>query len=316
MNMTESHSAGDKALAGKVALVTGATRGGGRAIAVELGRAGATVYVTGRTTRGAVSEVGRAAETVEQTAELVTAAGGEGVAVIVDHLQAGQVRELVARIERDHGRLDILVNAIWGGDHLVGYGRTVKMWEFDLDKAQRMHQLGVETRCITSHYALPLMIRRPGGLVVEITDGTEEFNHENYRAPFYFDLAKYSLFRMVKGLSEELKEYGCTALGLTPGWMRTEAMLDTLGVTEENWRDGCKTDPDFAMSETPLFVARAVTSLATDPDVARYNGSSLSAGPLAEEYGFTDADGSAPDPARYFTDLFRTGQRPDPDDYR
>ncbi|KOU52638.1 SDR family oxidoreductase [Streptomyces sp. WM6378] len=305
-----------KPLSGKVALVAGATRGGGRAMAVELGRAGATVYVTGRTARGVVSETGRPAETVEQTAELVTAAGGAGIATVVDHLQDDQVRELVARIDRDHGRLDVLVNVIWGGDHLVEYGKKVKMWEYDLDKGRRMLRLGVESHFVTSHYALPLMIRRPGGLVVEITDGTEELNHTHYREPFFFDLAKYAPFRMVKALAQEGKEYGCTALALAPGFMRTEAVLEKFGVAEENWRDACAAIPDFAMSETPVFVARALAALASDPGVARFNGCSVSAGELSKEYGFTDVDGSAPDPARYFGEVMRTGQYPDPAGYR
>ncbi|GGX30771.1 SDR family oxidoreductase [Streptomyces noursei] len=315
MKAQKSQSAGgEKALAGKVALVTGASRGAARAIAVELGRAGATVYATGRTTRGTVSETGRPTETIEQTAELVTAAGGEGIAAVVDHLQADQVQALAERIDREQGRLDILVNTIWGAEHLVERGK--KMWECDLDNGRRMLQLGIETYYVTSHYALPLLIRRPGGLVVELTDGTEEFNRSHYRAPFAFDLAKFAPFRMTWALAEEVKEYGCTALGLAPGWMRTEAMLDAFGITEENWRDGCTVDPTFAISETPVFTARAVTALATDPDVARYNGGSLSVGTLAKEYGFTDADGSAPDSVRYFQDFMRTGQAPKADDYR
>ncbi|MEU2853666.1 SDR family oxidoreductase [Streptomyces syringium] len=314
MNRTGSTVGGEKALAGKVALVTGASRGGARAIAVELGRAGATVYVTGRTGRGKASETGRPAETVEQTAELVTAAGGEGVAAVVDHLEADQVRALAERVDREQGRLDILVNAIWGGEHLVERGK--KMWECDLDQGRRMLQLGVETYYVTSHYMLPLLIRRPGGLVVELTDGTEEFNRGNYRAPFFFDLAKFAPFRMTWALAEEMKEYGCTALNLAPGWMRTEAMLDAFRITEENWHEGCKVDPTFAISETPVFTARAVTSLATDPDVTRHNGTSLSVGTLAKEYGFTDADGSAPDSVRYFQEFMRTGHAPNADDYR
>ncbi|MGA5128354.1 SDR family oxidoreductase [Streptomyces olivoreticuli] len=296
-----------------VALIAGATRGAGRAMAVELGRAGATVYVTGRTTHGGASETGRPAETIEQTAELVTAAGGQGIAAVVDHLEPEQVRALIERIDREQGRLDVLVNAVWGGDALVEHGK--KMWECDMDKGLRMLRLGVETHFVTSRYALPLMIRRPGGLVVEMTDGTEEFNRR-YRAPFYYDLAKYAPIRMAKALAEEAAEYGCTALSLTPGFMRTEAVLEMFGVSEENWRDGCKVDPTFAMSETPAYVARAVAALAADPDVARFNGSSQSAGALAKEYGFTDTDGSSPDPARYFEEFMTTGKAPDPADYR
>ncbi|MEV0373757.1 SDR family oxidoreductase [Streptomyces sp. NPDC050636] len=304
-----------KKLTGKVALIAGATRGAGRAMAVELGRAGATVYVTGRTTRKAVSETGRAAETIEQTAELVTAAGGNGIAVAVDHLQAEQVQALVERIGREQGRLDVLVNVIWGGDHLIEYGRAGKMWEFDLDKGRRILQLGVESHFVTSHYALPLMIRRPGGLVVEVTDGTEEFSRHRYRAPFYFDLAKYAPIRMALGLSEELKEYGATAVSLTPGWMRTEAMLEAFGVTEENWHEACAKDPHFAVSETPALIGRAVAALAADPDVSRFTGRSLSSGKLARQYGFTDVDGSTPDSEQYFLDLF-AGKAGDPDTYR
>ncbi|WP_201304944.1 SDR family oxidoreductase [Streptomyces sp. GS7] len=302
-----------KALAGKVALIAGATRGAGRAMAVELGRAGATVYVTGRTTHGSASETGRPTETIEQTSELVTAAGGEGIAAVVDHLQPEQVRALIERIDNEQGRLDVLVNAVWGGDGLVEHGR--KMWECDMDKGLRMLRLGVETHFVTSRYALPLMIRRPGGLVVEMTDGTEEFNRR-YREPFYYDLAKYAPIRMAKALAAEAGEYGCTAVSLTPGFMRTEAVLEMFGVSEENWREGCKMDPTFAVSETPTYVARAVASLATDPDVAGLNGRSLSAGALAKEYGFTDVDGSSPDPARYFEDFMTTGKAPDPNDYR
>ncbi|WP_189308236.1 SDR family oxidoreductase [Streptomyces albospinus] len=302
-----------KTLAGKVALIAGATRGAGRAMAIELGRAGATVYVTGRTTHGSASETGRPTETIEQTAELVTAAGGEGIAVVVDHLQPEQVRALTERIDKEQGRLDVLVNAVWGGDGLVEHGK--KMWECDMDKGLRMLQLGVETHFVTSRYALPLMIRRPGGLVVEMTDGTEEFNRR-YREPFYYDLAKYAPIRMAKALAAETAEYGCTAVSLTPGFMRTEAVLEMFGVREENWREGCKVDPTFAVSETPAYVARAVTALASDPDVARLNGRSVSAGALAKEYGFTDVDGSSPDPARYFEELMTTGKAPDPAAYR
>ncbi|MGW1871203.1 SDR family oxidoreductase [Streptomyces mauvecolor] len=304
---------GAKPLAGKVALVAGATRGGARAIAVELGRAGATVYVTGRSTRDNTSQTTPSAQTIEETAELVTTAGGQGIAAVVDHLQPEQVQALTERIDEEQGHLDVLVNAVWGGDHLLEHGK--KMWECDLDKGQQILRHGVQTHFITSHYALPLMIRKPGALVVELTDGTEEFNRR-YREPFYYDLAKYAPIRMAKALAQEAGEYGCTALSLTPGFKRTEAVLEKYGVSEDNWRDGCKTDPTFAMSETPAYIARAVTALATDPDVARFNGSSLSAGALAKEYGFTDTDGSSPDPARYFEEFMTTGTAPDPADYR
>ncbi|MEU2214429.1 SDR family oxidoreductase [Streptomyces rimosus] len=305
-------------LTGKVALVAGATRGAGRAMAVELGRGGATVYVTGRTTRGHISEVGRSSETIEETAELVTAAGapagGTGVAVPTDHLDPAAVRALTGRIDREQGRLDLLVNDLWGGDVHVEWGK--KMWEHDLEKGLRVLRLRVESHIITSSCALPLLIRRPGGLVVEVTDGTEEFNRR-YREPFYYDLAKSAPIRMAKGLAEELPEYGCTAVCVTPGWLRSEAMLDThFKVTEENWRAGCAQNPHFAISETPVFVGRAVAALAADPEVARFNGQALSSGGLAKEYGFTDVDGSAPDAWRYITEVEQAGKPADTTGYR
>jgi NAD(P)-dependent dehydrogenase (short-subunit alcohol dehydrogenase family) len=303
------------ALTGKVALVAGATRGAGRAMAVELGRAGATVYATGRTTRGHVSEVGRASETIEGTAELIEEAGGTGVAVPTDHLEPDQVRELTERIDREQGRLDILVNDIWGGDHLVQWDR--KMWEHDLEQGLRILRLGVESHIVTSRYAIPLLIRRPGGLVVEVTDGTEEFNGPRYRKPFYYDLAKYAPLRMARALAQELPEHGATAVCLTPGWLRSEFMLDTaFKVTEENWLEGTAQNPHFAISESPLFVGRAVAALAADPDVARFNGRSLSSGGLAQEYGFTDADGSAPDAWRYIAEVEQEGKPADVTGYR
>lgn len=306
--------AGHGPLAGKVALVAGATRGAGRAMAVELGRAGATVYATGRTTRTSTSEVGRATETVEGTAELVDAAGGTGVAVPTDHLDPEHVRALTERIDRAHGRLDILVNDLWGGDHLVQWDR--RMWEHDLDAGLRVLRLGVESHIITSGLAIPLLIREPGGLLVEVTDGTEEFNRR-YRPPFYYDLAKAAPLRMARGLAEELAEYGATAVCLTPGWLRSEAMLDTyFEVTEENWRDGCARDPHFAISETPTFVGRALAALAADPDRARWTGCSLSSGGLAQSYGCTDVDGSAPDAWRYLTEVEHAGEPADVTGYR
>ncbi|RBM19841.1 SDR family oxidoreductase [Streptomyces sp. PT12] len=302
-------------LAGKVVLVAGATRGAGRAMAVELGAAGATVYVTGRTTRSAVSEVGRSTETIEETAELVTAAGGEGVAVPTDHLQPERVRELVERIDRERGRLDVLVNDIWGADHLLDHPSTVPMWDVPLDRGMRMLRLGVETHIVTSHHALPLLTRRPGGLVIEVTDGTAESN-AGYREHFYYDLAKCAPIRMALALGAELAPLGCAAVSLTPGFLRSEAMLDTyFGVTEETWRDGIAKDPHFAISESPAFVGRAAAALAADPDVSRWNGRSLSSGQLSREYGFTDADGSRPDAWAYLSQVFK-GETPNPDDYR
>ncbi|WP_262058659.1 SDR family oxidoreductase [Streptomyces sp. STR69] len=300
-------------LEGKVALVAGATRGAGRGIAVELGAAGATVYVTGRSTRARRSEYERP-ETIEDTADLVTAAGGRGVAVPTDHLDPSAVRALVDRIDDEQGRLDILVNDIWGGEHLFAWDTPV--WEHDLDKGLRLLRLAVETHAITSHHALPLLLRGPGGLVVEMTDGTAEYNRDTYRVSFFYDLAKSSVLRMAFALGHELGPRGATAVALTPGWLRSEIMLDQFGVREENWRDALDRVPHFAISETPRYVGRAVTALATDPQVARWNGQSLSSGGLAPVYGFTDLDGSRPDAWRYLVEVQDVGKPADATGYR
>ncbi|MET7621685.1 SDR family oxidoreductase [Streptomyces sp. NPDC005408] len=306
-------------LTGKVALVAGATRGAGRAIAVQLGAAGATVYATGRTTREQVSEVGRATETIEETAELVTAAGGEGIAVPTDHLEPGQVRALVGRIERDHGRLDILVNDIWGGNFLLDF--NTKMWDVELDRGLRMLDLGAKSHIITSSIALPLLVKQPGGLVIEVTDGTAETN-KGFRENFYYDLAKNAPIRMAFILGEELKSVGATAVAVTPGFIRSEEMLDIFGLTEETWRDGIDKQPHWALSESPLYLGRGVAALAADPERARWNGQSLSSGELAREYGVTDADGSRPDVWAYIMAEKaaeapeKAGDKPSMDDYR
>ncbi|MEO3752227.1 SDR family oxidoreductase [Streptomyces sp. B6B3] len=317
---TREHDDQPGPLAGRIALVAGATRGAGRAMAVELGRSGATVYVTGRTTRTHTSEIGRSTETIEETAELVTAAGqetgGTGIAVPTDHLEPEQVRALTERIDREQGRLDVLVNDVWGGDHLLEHPFRGKMWDQGLDTGLRMLRLGVETHIVTSHYALPLLTRRPGGLVVEVTDGTAESNRA-YREHFYYDLAKTAPIRMALALAEELRDLGCTAVSLTPGFIRSEAMLDTyFKVTEENWREGIKQEPTFAVSESPVFVGRALAALAADPDVARWNGQSLSSGQLSREYGFTDADGSQPDCWAYISEVIHGGKEADAAEYR
>ncbi|MGH2804208.1 MAG: SDR family oxidoreductase [Thermoleophilaceae bacterium] len=303
-----------RALDGKVALVAGATRGAGRGTAVALGEAGATVYCTGRTTRERRSEYDRP-ETIEETAELVTAAGGIGVAVAVDHLEAGQVEALVQRIDAEHGRLDVLVNDIWGGELLFEWDKPV--WEHDLEKGLRILRLAIDTHLITSHFALALMIREPGGLVVEMTDGTREYNAEHYRLSAYYDLAKTAAIRLAFAQGEELGPRGCTAVALTPGWLRSEIMLERYGLTEESWRDGAAINPHFAaISESPRFVGRAVAALAADPDLQRRNGGSFSSGGLAREYGFTDLDGSQPDCWRYMVEVQDAGRPADPTGYR
>lgn len=309
------------ALDGKVALVAGGTRGAGRGIAIELGAAGAHVWVTGRTTREHRSEYDRD-ETIEETAELVAAAGGTATAVRVDHLESDQVAELVARIDRESGRLDVLVNDIWGGEEMVDWDTPV--WEHDLAKGRRLLDLAIETHLVTSHHALPLLIREPGGLVVEMTDGTREYNEATYRLSVFYDLAKWSVLRLAWAQGHELAPHGATAVALTPGWMRSEMMLEHYGVTEETWRDVLTRpheepypDPKhFGISETPRFVGRAVAALAADPDVARWNQASLSSGQLAREYGFTDLDGSRPDAWRYLVEVQDKGLPANPEAYR
>ena len=301
-----------KSLAGKVALVAGGTRAAGRGIAVELGAAGATVYVTGRTTRTQQSEMKRP-ETIEETAEMVDAAGGRGIAVQVDHLVPDQVRALVKRIEAEQGALHILVNDIWGATTME-WNKTV--WESSLENGLKTLRLAIDTHAITSHFALPLLIKKPGGLVVEVTDGTNEYNDTHYRVSFFYDLAKAANLRMAFALAHELKPYGGTAVAITPGWLRSEAMLDAYGVTEANWKDATKRSPHFAISESPAFVGRAVAALAQDPDVARWNGQSLSSGQLAKVYGFTDKDGSRPDAWRYVPEVQDAGKPADVTGYR
>jgi NAD(P)-dependent dehydrogenase (short-subunit alcohol dehydrogenase family) len=300
------------ALSGKVALVAGATRGAGRGIAVQLGACGATVYCTGRTTRSQRSEMDRP-ETIEETAALVDAAGGRGIAVQVDHLEPAQVRALVERIAREQGRLDILVNDIFGATK-IEWNKSV--WESDLEYGLHQLRLAVDTHAITSHFAIPLLLQAGGGLVVEVNDGTADYNGKTYRNSFFYDLAKAAVLRMGFALGHELQPHGATAVSLTPGWLRSEAMLEAFGVTERNWRDALKFQPHFAISETPAFVGRAVAALAQDPNVSRWNGLSLSSGQLAQIYGFTDLDGSQPDAWRYLVEIQDRGKPADVTGYR
>jgi NAD(P)-dependent dehydrogenase (short-subunit alcohol dehydrogenase family) len=301
-------------LRGKVALVAGATRGAGRGTAVALGEAGAVVYCTGRTTKGRTSDY-RRPETIDETAAMVSAAGGTGIAVVVDHFNAPEVEALVRRIDHGHGRLDILVNDMWGGENLIQW--NTPLWEHDLDGGLRMLHGAVDTHLVTSHFALPLLIRRPGGLVVEMTDGTREYNTTHYRLSAFYDLAKSAVLRLAFSQAEELKPFGCTAVALTPGWMRSEMMLEHYGVTEANWREAAATNPHFAaISESPRFVGRAVAALAADSGVYRRTGGSFSSGGLALEYGFTDVDGSRPDCWRYLEEVQDAGLPADATGYR
>jgi NAD(P)-dependent dehydrogenase (short-subunit alcohol dehydrogenase family) len=300
-------------LAGKVALVAGATRGAGRGIAVELGAAGGTVYVTGRTTRDHQSEYARP-ETIEETADLVSASGGKGIAVRVDHLVAEDVERLVGRIRAEQGRLDVLVNDLWGGEKLFEWNKPV--WEHNLRNGLRLLSLGVHTHLITAHFALPLLIERPGGLLVEVTDGTAAYNAEHYRNNPFYDLAQVSVTRMAWAHAKDLAPHGATSVSITPGWLRSEMMLEAFGVTEANWRDATAKVPHFVISETPRFVGRAIAALAADPERARWNGQSLSSGQLAQVYGFTDLDGSRPDAWRYVPEVQDAGKPADATGYR
>jgi NAD(P)-dependent dehydrogenase (short-subunit alcohol dehydrogenase family) len=301
-----------KPLAGRIALVAGATRGAGRGIAVELGAAGATVYVTGRSTRNARSEMNRP-ETIEETAELVERAGGRGIAVQVNHFEPAQVRALAERIEAEQGRLDILVNDMFGATH-IEWNKTV--WESDLAYGLHMLRLAVDTHAITSHFALPLLIKNRGGLVVEVGDGTADYNLSRYRNSFFYDLSKAAALRMAFALGHELRPHGATAVCLTPGWLRSEAMLDAFGVREANWRDASVRIPRFAIAESPAYAGRAVVALARDSDVARWNGQSLSTGQLAKIYDFADIDGSQPDAWRYLVEVQEAGKPADASLYR
>ncbi|GAC1646998.1 MAG: SDR family oxidoreductase [Gemmatimonadaceae bacterium] len=277
-----------KILTGKIALVAGATRGAGRGIAIALGEAGATVYCTGRSSRGRPATPGRP-ETIDQTADLVTAAGGSGIPVRVDHTKPSDVKKLVAAIKRRHKGLDILVNDVWGGDALTEFGKT--FWMVDLDKGLRMLKQAIHSHIITSHYAVPLMLGRGRGTIFEITDGDAFY----YRGNLFYDLVKISVIRLAFAMARELRKRDLVSVALTPGFLRSEAVLDHFGVSETNWREGSRKDPDFLVSESPRYVGRAVVALATDPEAKRKSGRVFSSWALSREYGFTDLDGTRPD---------------------
>jgi NAD(P)-dependent dehydrogenase (short-subunit alcohol dehydrogenase family) len=305
-------------LRGKVAVVAGATRGAGRGIACALGEAGATVVCTGRTSAdgNARSDYDRR-ETIEETAEMVTRLGGRGIAAVVDHLDADQVRRLAMTIEHDLGHVDVLVNDIWGGEQLTQWNRPV--WEHDLHAGLRILRLAIDTHLVTSHHLLPLVVDQPGGLLVEVGDGTAAYNADHYRLCVYYDLAKVAVNRLAFSQGHELAAHGATAVSLSPGFLRSEMMLDTFGVTEDNWRDAVTVNqvapPNFLVSETPRYVGRAVVALAADPDRHRWNQRSVTSGDLAAEYGFTDVDGTRPQVWRQMLDDER-GVAGDPDSYR
>ena len=296
------------ALRGRIAVVAGATRGAGRGIAAALGEAGATVICTGRTSRlrNLHSDYDRS-ETIEETAELVTSLGGKGIAIATDHLLANEVKTLAERLHNEFGKIDILVNDMWGAELLKGGPSSwnTPVWELDLEKGLRILRLAIDTHLITSKYLLPLLIEHPGGLLVEVTDGTTTYNASHYRISVYYDLAKVAVNRLAFSQGHELAPHGATAVAITPGWLRSEMMLDNFGVSESNWRDALDparaqmnqpiAPPGFALSESPRYVGRAVVSLALDPDRKRWNQQSLSSGELARVYGFTDLDGTSPD---------------------
>ena len=312
-----------EALRGRVAVVAGATRGAGRGIAAALGEAGATVICTGRSSRtGKLRSDYQRPETIEETAELVGALGGTGVAKVVDHLDAPQVARLAAEIRAEHGHIDVLVNDIWGAEVLKGGPAewNTPVWAHDLDKGARILRLAIDTHLITSHHLLPLLIDRPGGLVVEVTDGTVDYNARHYRISVFYDLAKVAVNRLAFSQGHELAAHGAAAVALSPGWMRSEMMLEAFATTEASWRDALpptgQAPPDFALSESPRFVGRAVVALAADPDRKRWNQKSVTSGRLAREYGFTDLDGSRPDVWRYMEEVSERGLSASYDDYR
>jgi NAD(P)-dependent dehydrogenase (short-subunit alcohol dehydrogenase family) len=270
-------------LKGRVAVVAGATRGAGRGIARGLGEAGATVYCTGRSTRGAPSAY-RRPETIEETAELVTAAGGTGVSVRVDHTVETEVRDLFARVGKEAGRLDVLVNSVAGEDPTLAWHQPLA--KFDLDQGLAVMRQAVFSHLLTAKHAAPLLARRKG-LIVEVTEGDTLMGSSS----------GWKIFLKVFAylLAEELRKKGVAVVAVTPGYLRSESMLEHFGVTEANWRAGGKKDPSFLESESPLLIGRAVAALAADPKVMERSGDVTSSWELARQYGVVDADGRRPD---------------------
>ena len=286
----------EKTLQGKVIVVAGGTRGAGRGIALSLGEAGATVYVTGRSVRGHMATQGRP-ETIEETAEMVTARGGKGIAVRVDHTVEDEVKALFERVKQEQdGRLDVLVNDVWGGDELAQW--DVPFWEHSLHDGLLMQERAVFSHIITSHYGVPLMVARRQGLVIEVTDGTDY----HYRGSLFYSLAKISAIHLAEAMAADLRKYNITALAVTPGYLRSEAMLTRFGVTETNWQDAVQQDKYFIASETPFYVGRAVKALVSDAHVAEKSGKTLASWDLAQEYSFTDSDGRQPSWGKYFAE--------------
>ena len=298
-----------KPLAGRVALVAGATRGAGRGIARALGDAGATVYCTGRSITGRPSPYGRP-ETINETAAMIKAAGGTAVALRVDHTSEKEVKALFRRILRAHKRLDIVVDSVAGEDPLMGqYGFV---WQADLTTADAIFRQGLTSRIITAKHAALAMMPARRGLIVEITESDIIGGGGNPMS----QAVKMAQKVLPLLWAAELAPHGVTAIAMTPGFLRSESMLQHLGVTEETWRDAGKQDPNFLQSESPLFVGRAVAALAADPKVQDRTGMLVSSWELAREYGFTDYDGRRPDWGRHaidfsvlppaWIDLFRT----------
>jgi NAD(P)-dependent dehydrogenase (short-subunit alcohol dehydrogenase family) len=313
------------ALRGRVAVVAGATRGAGRGIAAALGEAGATVICTGRSTRaqGSSRSDYNRPETIEETAELVTRLGGTGIPIAVDHLESREVKRLADDLRQTYGHINVLVNDIWGAEVLKGgpsEGNT-PVWAHDLDKGLKILRLGIDTHLITAHHLLPLVVSQAGGLLVEVTDGTFEYNAAHYRLSAFYDLAKISVNRLAFSLGHEMAPHAATAISITPGWLRSEMMLENYGVSEERWRDALaptatpQAPPGFAVSESPRYVGRAVAALAADPDRRQWNQRSVTSGQLAVTYGFTDVDGSRPKVWQYNDDV-EAGLSPDPENYR